>query len=525
MLPESDLPYVQSPYFHVGRASELEKRSDRALYRFFEMVPGLLSWGTILGSVLLSYFAPVVAAIFIIVFDLYWLLKTVYLSVHLYHNWKRTRNNMLINWHEMLVSLKHEDIYHMVILPFYSESYEVVSKTIEALFGVDYDLKKMIVVLAAEEKAGEHAYEVSSRAEKEYADKFGHFFVSIHPAGLPGEMPGKGSNIAYAAEQVRVNLLDLNNIDYKKVLVSAFDIDTVVYPKYFLCLTWHFLTASKPFQSSFQPIPLYNNNLWDSPALSRVVAGSGTFWQMSQQEMPEKLVTFSSHAVSFYTLHRVGYWQKNMVSEDSRIFWNAFMAHDGDYSVVPIAYPVSMDANLAPTFWQTLKNIYKQQRRWAWGSENVPYILFNFLKNKNISLRQKIRITFIQLEGYWSLATNPILILLLGWLPVVIGGRGFNQTILSYNLPYITQNLMILAMSGLMFSAFVFWTFLPEMPKNFSKTRKVSMFFQWLFVPVTIFIFGAIPGLDAQTRLLLGKYMGFWVTPKHRGEAEKKSFS
>ena len=84
---------------------------------------------------------------------------------------------------------------------------------------------------------------------------------------------------------------------------------------------------------------------------------------------------------------------------------------------------------------------------------------------------------------------------------------------------------MILAMSGLMFSAFVFWTFLPEMPKNFSKTRKVSMFFQWLFVPVTIFIFGAIPGLDAQTRLLLGKYMGFWVTPKHRGEAEKKSFS
>ena len=481
------------------------------------MVPGLLSWGTIIGSVLLSYFIPVVAAIFIIAFDLYWLLKTVYLSVHLYHNWKRTRHNMDIDWHEMLKPLKHHRIYHMVILPFYSESYEVVSKTIEALAKSDYDLKKIIVVLAGEAKAGEHAKSISEKAEKDYAHHFGHFFVSIHPAGLPGEMTGKGSNIAYAAKETRVHVLDAHSIDYKDVLVSAFDIDTVAYPKYFLCLTWHFLTAEKPYQSSFQPIPLYNNNLWDSPALSRVVAGSGTFWQMSQQERPEKLVTFSSHAVSFYTLDKIGYWQTNMVSEDSRIYWNAFMAYNGDYRVVPLAYPVSMDANLASTFWQTLKNIYKQQRRWAWGSENVPYILFNFVKNNNISLRKKINITLIQLEGYWSLATNPILILLLGWLPVIVGGRNFNQTVLSYNLPYITQNLMILAMSGLMFSAFVFWTFLPEMPKNYRRRHKFFMFIQWLFVPVTIFIFGAIPGLDAQSRLLFGKYMGFWVTPKHRG--------
>ncbi len=517
-----ELPYTKSPYFHVGRASDLEKRSDRYLYRFLEMVPGLLSWGTILGAIILSFFAPMWAAIFIIVFDLYWLLKTIFLSVYLYHNWKRTRHNMNLDWHKMLVNLKHEEIYHMVILPFYHESYEVVSKTIDAIANIDYDLKKMIIVLSGEDRKADHADLIIEQAKKDYADKFGFFFTVKHPNGLPGEMPGKGSNIAYSAEQARIELLDPNNIDYKKVLVSAFDIDTVVYPKYFLCLTWYFLTAEKPFQSSFQPIPLYNNNLWDSPALSRVVAGSGTFWQMAQQERPEKLVTFSSHSISFYTLHRVGYWQKNMVSEDSRIYWNAFMAHNGGYYVVPIAYPVSMDAALAPTFFQTLINIYKQQRRWAWGSENVPYILFNFIKNKNISLKQRIKITFVQLEGYWSLATNPILILMLGWLPLILGGRDFNQTVLSYNLPLITRNLMILAMAGLMFSALVFWTFIPEMPKGIKKRNKIFMLLQWIFVPVTIFIFGAIPGLDAQTRLMFGKYMGFWVTPKHREGAIKQ---
>ena len=119
------------------------------------------------------------------------------------------------------------------------------------------------------------------------------------------------------------------------------------------------------------------------------------------------------------------------------------------------------------------------------------------------------------------MATNPILILMLGWLPLMLGGRNFNQTVLSYNLPFITRNLMILAMAGLMFSALVYWTFLPAMPKGFKKRHRIFMFFQWLFVPVTIFIFGAIPGLDAQTRLMFGKYMGFWVTPKHRGESVK----
>jgi len=263
-------------------------------------------------------------------------------------------------------------------------------------------------------------------------------------------------------------------------------------------------------------VPLYNNNVWQAPALSRVMATTSTFWQMIQQERPEKLATFSSHSVSFKTLYDIGYWQKNMVSEDSRIFWNLFLAHDGDYKVLPIAYPVSMDANLAPTFWETTKNIYKQHRRWAWGAENIPYILMGFLKNKKISLWTKIRMSVVQLEGFWSLATNPILIFLLGWLPLVVGGSDFTNRVLSYNLPIITRNLMTFSMLGLVLSAIIGLSLLPPAPKNIRKRDRVFMVLQWILVPITITIFGAIPGFDAQTRLMLGKYMGFWVTPKHR---------
>jgi cellulose synthase/poly-beta-1,6-N-acetylglucosamine synthase-like glycosyltransferase len=503
--------YVDSPYFHVGQASELTGW-DRKIYRALEILPGALSWGTILLTIFLSAFFPIAAAFFIIVFDLYWFLKTIYLSIHLRENWKRMKHNM--------GNIKYGHIIHMVVLPFYNEGYDVVEKSVASILSANFNHKKMAIVLAMEEKGGKESADTARRVMEKYTKEFGYFLVTEHPANTPGEMAGKGSNASYATEEARKRILDSNSIPYENVLVSNFDIDTIVYPEYFNCLTWHFMTTEEPFKASYQPVPVYNNNIWQAPALSRVVASSGTFWQMVQQERPERLATFSSHSVPFLPLYEGGYWQKNMVSEDSRIFWNLYMANNGDYRVVPMSYPLSMDANLAPTFWGTVKNIYKQQRRWTWGVENVPYILFNFMKNKEIPLRKRINMAFIQVEGFWSLATNPIFIFLLGWLPLVLGGRVFNATILSYNLPIITRDLMVLAMSGLFFSAYLSLKFMPEMPKEFKgrKRRKIFMVLQWILIPITITVFGAIPGLEAQTRMMLGgKYrLGFWVTPKHR---------
>jgi len=509
------MKYAQSPYFKVGSAKDLNGK-DRVLYRALEIMPGFLSWGTLITVILLSIFVPVAAAYFIIAFDIFWLLKTAYLSIHLRHNWKRIKHNLSVGWQEMLSKLKYEHIHHLVLLPYYKESFDVVEQSVKSLLDTKYDKKKMFVVLASEERAGEEAQTIANSIKEKYENKFGGFLITIHPKDVSGEMAGKGSNIAFATEEARRKIINEKNILYENVLVSAFDVDTVAYKDYFLCLTWHFLTTPEPHKASFQPVPFYNNNIWHAPTVSRVAAGSSTFWQMMQQERPEKLATFSSHSVSLKSLYEIGYWQKNMVSEDSRIFWNLLMAHDGDYRVVPLSYPVSMDANVAPSLWQTMKNIYRQHRRWSWGVENIPYMLFSFIKNKKIPLWQKIKTSFVQVEGFWSLATNPIMIFLLGWLPVVLGGDKFNKTILSYNLPILTRNIMIVAMLGLILSSIIFISFLPARPKEKSRFSKLPMILQWVLIPFTIITFGAIPGLDAQTRLMFGKYMGFWVTPKHR---------
>jgi len=514
------MEYKNSPYFHVAHARDLTGK-DKFIYRLLEILPGFLSWSTLFGVIILSAIIPTWVAVFIIVFDLYWLLKTIYLSYHQYYNWLRMKNNIKVDWQSRLKNLKYEDVHHLILLPFYNEDVEVVEGTIKSLLSARYKTSKMLIVLAAEERAGEGAIKIAEEMKRKYADKFGDFLISVHPKDIPGEIKGKGPNITYAAELARVELLDPRKIPYDKVLVSAFDIDTVIWPHYFGCLTWHFLTVEDPLNKSYQPVPLYNNNIWQAPAISRVAATTSTFWQMIQQERPEKLSTFSSHSLVFKSLYEVGYWQKNMISDDSRIFWNLYLAKDGNYETVPLSYPVSMDANLAPKISITLKNIYKQHLRWMWGSENIPYMMFGFIKNKRIPLRDKISKSFTQVVGFWSLATNPIMILVLGWLPIILGGDRFRDSLLSYNLPIVTRILLTAATAGLILAAVISASLLPAMPINYKKRKRrwFVQIFQWMFVPFTIIAFGSIPGLHAQTRLMFGKYLGeFWVTPKHRKE-------
>jgi len=201
----------------------------------------------------------------------------------------------------------------------------------------------------------------------------------VHPAGIPGEIAGKGANVEWCAKELNEKFLTKFPIKKQYIITSIFDIDTKPYPQYFACLAWHYLDVSNPLRASFQPIPVYNNNIWEASAMSRVIATSSTFWQMMQQERPEQLVTFSSHAMSFMTLLDVGY-PRNNVSDDSRIYWRAYFKYKGDYRVVPLYYPVSMDAVIAPSLWRTIINQYKQQRRWSWGVENVPYVFLIFSK-------------------------------------------------------------------------------------------------------------------------------------------------
>ncbi len=516
------MPYE---YLKIGRATDIEKPGDRRLYRLLEMQPGVFAWVTLLAIVAASYWIPAYAALFIIAFDIYWLIKTVYLSVHMSSSFRRMLANTRRDWMALaqqahpispeLNGLTWSDLRQVVILPMAYESYEVVRESFQGLMKTTWPLEKMIVALAIEGRVGDEARETARRIQDEFGGAFLRFLITEHPDDIPGEIRGKGSNETWAGRKVK-EVIDELGIPYRNIVVSVFDVDTVAPHDFFACLAWHYLTAEKPLHSSFQPIPIFSNNIWHAPAFARVFAFSTTFWQMIQQARPEQLVTFSSQSISFQALVDVDFWQVNVVSEDSQIFWKCLLRYDGNWRTIPLYYPVYMDANVAPTFWKTLANQYKQIRRWHYGVENNPYFLFGFIKNRAISLRKKIHYAWNMIEKTHSSATNALIIFLLGWLPVTIGRGHFSQTILSYNLPNITKNIMLFSMVGLVSSAIISIILLPPRPPHFGKFRYLWMFLQWLLFPINFIIFGAIPALDAQTRLMFGRYMGFWNTPKSR---------
>jgi hypothetical protein len=235
-----------------------------------------------------------------------------------------------------------DEFFHAVLFPVFKEPPETLECSLQALSHSYYNLKKLIIVIATEGRAGDAVYQDALKFKEKYADTFKEILITIHPDGLPGEARVKGANTSWAAQKLK-SWLEENKIPIDKVILSCFDADTVCHRQYFACLTYEFLAHPNPYRASFQPIPVYHNNIWYAPSFARVVEISSSFWQLVQSMRRDRLVTFSSHSMAFQTLCEIDYWPRDMVSDDSAIFWKALLHFDGDYRVVPLSVTVSMD--------------------------------------------------------------------------------------------------------------------------------------------------------------------------------------
>jgi Glycosyl transferase family group 2 len=526
--------------------------------RFWEILPGLQFWAVFFGSILLSYYQPIWAALFIICFDLYWVLKAINVAAHLLASYYKFKFIVTIDWQDYLSRLgdfktfltflsdqqsaaktsvaknffKQEqqkiqttldsgrlggnflNYYQLILIPFIDESFEVLDSTFQAIIASRYPKEKMIMLLASEERAGADGQRIAAQIKEKYENKFFKFLVTVHPDGLSGEIKGKSANASFAVQSSLPELQNLG-ITEDQVLVSNFDSDTIIHPQYFARVMYEFLTVDKPYQKSYQPIAIYNNNIWDSPAIIRVVSVSNSFWQFTESSRPDRLRTFSSHTMTLKALKEVGFWEKDIVNEDGYIYWQCYLHYAGDYQVVPLFIPISLDTCLAKTTWQTLINQYKQKRRWAYNVEYYPHLIPQLLKSK-AKFWDKTYKLYQYVEGNFNWATASILITLLGRLPLYLGGGAFLQSVVGYELPKITVILLNIALLFLIFSVYINMVLLPPRPKKYSIWRSVMMYVQWIFVPVVSVIFGSLPAVEAQTRLMFGRYLEFWVTPKAR---------
>lgn len=506
----SPMATKRHPLHHVPR----ETRG----FRLLEMVPGVVLWVTLAAGIVLSFVRPLWTIVFIICFSFYWLLRVIYFIVYLAASWGRLRRDLRRDWGRRLTEdfpETAESIHHLVFLPTYRESVDVLEQTFLGLQASGMPRGHLTVVLAGEARAGRE--EFLARAAQ-LTDTFGStcdIVVTVHPENLPDEVPGKGSNLHYAGP-IAVAHLEARGIPHDRVLVSVFDCDTVVHSQYFACLAWTFLSHPDRHHSSYQPVALYNNNMWESPSFMRVAAFGTTFWLLSELMRPDRLFTFSSHSMPLTALLDVGYWEKDIVTEDSRIFLQCFIRYDGAYTVTPLFVPVSMYTAKGASLWGSIVNLYKQQRRWMWGVEHFPYMLWHFFwgDGVRIPLAKKAKYLWNLGEGMYSMATAPIVLFLFSRLPLAVADAQTATTVLAQTAPFVLEWLLGTAMVGIFASAAFAIALLPKRPSAFHPATIVTHLFQWALLPFTLVLFGAIPAIEAQTRLMIGSYLGFYVAKK-----------
>ncbi|MSR77192.1 MAG: glycosyltransferase family 2 protein [Candidatus Omnitrophica bacterium] len=528
--------------------------SERAIQRFFEILPGATSWFILIGMTLLSFWNPILAAVLIIAFDFFWILRLFFMTLFLVISYFRLSLEKETDWMARLHGLNHltdaltflnkdfgtrslpqkisswihrkemtelqrsgasvpdfKKIIHLVLIPIVRETPEILRDSISSFLNGYFPSEQILVVIALEERATEDVKAGAQQMAREFEGKFFDFKVILHPNHIPGEARVKGANVTYAAREM-TRYFEQKEILFDRVIVSCFDADTVVDAHYFGCLTYQYMVCPKRERASFQPIPVYHNNIWKVPGFVRVLETGSSFFQLVESTDPEKLVTFSSHSMSFRALVEADYWPVDMISDDSAIFWKCYIHYDGDYRVVPLYVTVSMDVADAGNWWKTIVNVYRQKRRWAWGVENFPIVMRAFLQAKKIPFSEKMGHGVKLFEMHVAWATWAFLLSVIGWLPALFAGREFSHSVLYYSTPRITAIIFGFSTCALVVTIIMSLWLLPKREKRDSVFRRLGFALQWVFVPGIFTFLSTLPALEAQTRLMLGAYMEKWGT-------------
>ncbi len=418
--------------------------------------------------------------------------------------------------------VRPEDVLHVMMIATYNEAREVVEPTIQSVIASDYDMKKVILVLAYEERGGERVAEQSEALIAEYKDVFMHAMAVKHPRDIPGELRGKGGNINYAG-RVLQRYLEEQKIDPNHVVVTTLDADNRPDRQYIAALTYIYSLYPEPARVSIQPISMYTNNIWDAPAPMRVIATGNTFYNIVLSLRPHMLRNFSAHAQSMQSLIETDFWSVRTIVEDGHQFWRSYFRFDGDYRVLPLYVPIYQDAVLADGYLKTLKAQFIQLRRWTWGSSDIAYVIYNgYFKKNKVPRFDLITKTLRLVEGHVTWAVAPIISLTAGFIPALVN----NESYAANELPIIVSRIQTIALIGLTASIFICLKTLPPKPARYRRHRSLFMVLQWAYLPITTIVFNSFAALYSQTRLMFGRYLDkFDVTEKAVVTAEGTTIS
>ena len=110
-------------------------------------------------------------------------------------------------------------------------------------------------------------------------------------------------------------------------------------------------------------------------------------------------------------------------------------------------------------------------------------------------------------------AITPFVVTFGATLPLVIN-PAFAQTTLGQNLPIYASGMLSMGLVALFVLVGVEQRIVPPWPVEWGRLHRLRAYMGWTGLPLVGIFFSALPALDAQTRLLTGRYLEYRVTEK-----------
>lgn len=361
-----------------------------------------------MGLIFLSYAWPQeVYVIMVIVSSAFVFSNGVYMAFFapfclnkIMHNNHKTQSEVLAG---LKADQKHE-VVHWVLFPNYKEDVDIVEAALRSVAQSSLARSNINIVLAMEEREGPEAVEKVRHLEKALAGKFRELYATYHPANLPNDPPGKGSNVAYAFKNLSQHLSDIGQ-DPSKVVLTIADADSEFHEIFFETLTQQHIDTDPEERNSimWQSAILHVKNYHRQPGPVLVGTMFTAMAELSILADPHAIrFPYSTYSLSLELATQVGGWDAEWIAEDWHMGIKCFLLTLGRCQVKPVALPTLNYSPEADTWAATCHARFVQAKRHALGFSDLSYY-FMMLPLIFLHLNKAKREDGRDLSDFWRL--------------------------------------------------------------------------------------------------------------------------
>eukprot|EP01061_Rhynchopus_euleeides_P008864 TRINITY_DN18019_c0_g1_i1.p1 TRINITY_DN18019_c0_g1~~TRINITY_DN18019_c0_g1_i1.p1 ORF type:complete len:659 (+),score=294.27 TRINITY_DN18019_c0_g1_i1:160-2136(+) len=395
-------------------------------------------------------------------------------------------------------------VYHMVAMAGYKEPLELMCTTLDSLVQQSV-ADKLITVVGLEE--GTPDFDAKYKAlMRKYTGKFFHFMVTRHPRGwLPGEIPGKCSNINYAMRTAMDYTVKHLGVDVDNLTATTCDTDNLYPSKYFEFLGYEFLTLPNRYEVVWQAPLFYNLGLDERPWFVRNTGLLRSFY-MTGFLIAQNINTMSVYSFSAKMLIKGKFFHHRYQMDDIIYTLTCMAAIQKRVIIREIPYPMVSGPTSGEGWWSELKEWALQIRRWTIGAAEVFHYFMIKFRRFDFSSGLGYGLAFSHYYGFILGTMGTYLIT--GTAALVIygkvlpedskyhcgaNGNGFDGQLVDYiMMGGLAANYLIFILVGIIDSLA---TSLMGIDEDISFLRKV---FHWIMTMPTILMYNLV------------QYYGMW---------------